>query len=115
MTAFGTCQTRPSSPSAAVSWATAKPCMGCWLRMASTSHSDSDIDGSAVMTTSLAGGQACAGPRRTLEGIRGDIPLHRDPARLGEGLQVGGAAEARAGARVEHPAERHGVLVGHRL
>jgi hypothetical protein len=41
--------------------------MGCWLRMASTSHSGSDIDGSAVMTTSLAARQARAGPRQVLD------------------------------------------------
>jgi hypothetical protein len=44
MTGLGICQIRPSSPRGAVSWATAKPCAGCWLKTVSTVHSGNDKD-----------------------------------------------------------------------
>src|SRR5215472_18642374 len=52
-----------------------------------------------------------------LERIRSDVCAHRDPAGVGERVQVGRAAEAGAGARGEDAAERgvrrvvHGLVV----
>src|SRR5690349_13055696 len=45
-----------------------------------------------------------------LEGVGGDVAPDRDPSLVGEGIEVGRAAEAGAGAGVPHAAER-----GHRL
>ena len=53
MTGRGICQIRPSSPYGAVSWAMAKPCVGCSLTTASTVHSGSDNVGHPLMRSSL--------------------------------------------------------------
>src|SRR6476660_1806952 len=47
----------------------------------------------------------------TLERVRGNVAPDGDPTLVGEGIEVGLAAEARAGARGQYPAERSDRLV----
>src|SRR6516164_8097818 len=62
MTGLGICHIRPSSPPGAVSWAMAKPCVGCSLTTASTVHSGSDNVGAVLMGPSLE--EPAPGPGR---------------------------------------------------
>src|SRR5688572_5215406 len=65
-----------------------------------------------TMPTVVRVGLGVSGMQRSLEGVRRDGPLHRDPLGLGEGLDVGlDAPEPGAGAREADAAERRCGLV----
>jgi hypothetical protein len=54
--------------------------MGCWLRMASTSHSGSDIDTSIVITTEPSAVRRTSPLMVPLERVGGHVAAHGDPA-----------------------------------
>src|SRR5215467_12061220 len=98
MTGLGICQIRPTSPSGAVSWAMAKPWVGCSLISTSTVHSASDSDGPAFMNPSVLGTYGVA---RDLSARPAPpfLPTSRvtDPGPLGSFIATSYALRRRAG------------------